>query len=128
MLLKRLLALFKGNGTFPQTTTGLFTGAQSVPVLDLIWGHFYNGPFVRLLRDKEVIGYCKQHHRASHQHAEVHVWSCHRSRDRPEAEEEYDDTEDNGECVDGYSEDAGQVERSPDELICFPCVVRNVGR
>ena len=97
-------------------------------MLHLIRGHFYNGSLERLLRDKEVIGYCKQNHRASHQHAEVHVWSCYWSGHGPEAEEEYDDTKDDGECVDKYSKDAGQVERSPDELIGFPCVTRNIGR
>lgn len=75
-------------------------------MLHLIRGHFYNGPLVRLPRDQKVIDYCKQDHRASHQHTKVHMWSCHWSGHRPEAEEEYDDTEDNGECVDQYSEDA----------------------
>ncbi len=76
-------------------------------MLHLIRGHFYNGPLVRLLCDKEVIDYCKQDHRACHQHTEVHVWSCHWSGHRPEAKEEYDDTEDDGEGVDQYPKYAG---------------------
>lgn len=95
-------------------------------MLHLIRGYFYNRTLVRLLRNKDVVDYCKQNHRASHQHTEVHVGSCHWSRHWPEAEEKYDDTEDDGKCVDQYSKDAGQVERSPDELICFPCVIRNI--
>ena len=95
-------------------------------MLQLIWSHLYDGTLVRLLRNKDVVDYCKQNHRASHQHTKVHVWGCHRSGHWPETEEEYDDTEDDGECVDQYSKNAGQVKRSPDELICFPCVTRNV--
>ena len=97
----------KGKSTILPPTKSSFSGAYNFPVLHLIRGHFYNGPLVRLLRDKEVIGYCKQNHRASHQNAEVHVWSCYWSSHRPEAEEEYDDTKDDGECVDKYPKNAG---------------------
>jgi len=100
-----------------------FTNESQTRLLRLIKRHLNNRPFILFLSPKDIIQHSEQHHRSSHQHAEIHTDSFNRRSDRPKAEEKDNAAENQREQVDRNAPDPWEVKGAPDELSRFAGIV-----
>lgn len=89
--------------------------------------HLHNRPLVRLPRPHNIIEHRKQHSRSRHQNTKIHLRSRDRRRHGEKAKEKYDDPETHRTYVDDNAKEIWKMKRSPDKLVSFACIIRDVG-
>lgn len=90
--------------------------------------HLHDGPLIRLPCPQNIIHHRKQNHRPRHQNTEVHMRGRNRRRNRPKAKKENDDPKPHRPSIDHDTKNARKMERSPDELVSFACIIRDICR
>lgn len=88
--------------------------------------HLHNRPLIRLPRPHSIIEYRKQRNRSRHQNTKIHLRSRDGRRHGPKAKEEYNDPETHSPNVDDNAKKTWKMKRSPDKLVSFACITRDV--